>query len=71
MTGSAVAPAGCHLGGGQVLVVIAGNQRLVLALLARRLRWAAGSRRDVALAGAWLLLTGRLLRGAGLTVGRA
>ena len=62
---------GCHPGGGKALVVIAGNQRLVLALLARRLRRAAGSSRDVALAGAWLLLTGRLLRSAGLILGRA
>ncbi len=51
---------GCRPGGGKVLVVIAGNQRLVLALPAR-LRRAADRRRDVALAGAWLLLTGRLL----------
>src|SRR5262249_62006351 len=35
---------GCHPGGGKVLVVIAGNQRLVLALLARRLR--QGARRS-------------------------
>src|SRR5208337_5082453 len=49
--------ADCHPGGGKALVIIAGNQRLVLAL-ARRLRRAAGSSRDVALAGAWLLLTG-------------
>src|SRR5207302_366438 len=48
---------------------IAENQRLVLALLARRLRRAAGS--SVALVGAWLLLTGRLRRSAGLTLGRA
>ena len=48
---------GCHPGGGKVLVVLAGNQRLVLALL-------PGRSRDVALAGAWLVLTGRLLRGA-------
>src|SRR5207249_756268 len=51
---------GCRPGGGKVLVVIAGSQRLVLALPAR-LRRAAGRRRDVALAGAWLVLTGRLL----------
>ena len=62
---------GCHPGGGKVLVVIAGNQRLVLALLARRLRRAAGRSRDVALAGAWLLLTGRLPRSAGLISGSA
>ena len=36
--------AGCHLGGGQVLVVIAGNERLVLALLARRFGRAGGQR---------------------------
>src|SRR5262249_43146938 len=59
------------LRGGQVLVVIAENQRLVLALLTRCLRRAARGSCDVPLAGAWLLLTGRLLRGAGLTVGRA
>jgi len=49
--------AGCHLGGGKALVVIAGNERLVLALLARRRRRAVGSR-DAALAGARLRLTG-------------
>src|SRR5207244_12090384 len=47
-------------GGGKVLVVCAVNQRLVLSLPAR-CRRAAGRRRDVALAGAWLVLTGRLL----------
>jgi hypothetical protein len=58
--------AGCHLGGGKALVVIAGNERLVLALLARRLRRPTGSSRN-ALAGAWLRLTGRLPPGARLT----
>src|SRR5215831_6274535 len=62
---------GRHLGGGQALVVIAGNHRLALALLARRLRRAAGSRRGASLAGAWLPLTGRLLPGDGLILGRA
>jgi hypothetical protein len=63
-------PGRCHPGGGQVLVVIAETQQLVRALLAG-LRRAAGSSRDAALAGAWPLLTSRLLRGAALTVGRA
>jgi hypothetical protein len=52
---------GCHPGGGKALVVLAGNPRLVLALLARRRRRTAGRSRDVALAGARLPLTGRLL----------
>jgi hypothetical protein len=54
-------PGGCHPDGGKVL---AGNQRLVLALLTRRLQRAAGSSRAGALAGAWLVLTARLLRSA-------
>jgi hypothetical protein len=47
----------CHLGGGQAPAVIAGNQRLVLTLLARCLRRAGGASRGAALAGAWLRLT--------------
>src|SRR5205807_2493572 len=64
-------PGGCHPRGGQALVVIAGNQRLVLALLARRVRRAAGGSCAVAMAGAWLVRVGRTLPGAGLIVGRA
>src|SRR5262249_48961540 len=60
----------CHRGGGQALVVIAGNERPVLALLARRLRRAAGASCDAALAGARLRLAGRLPPGAWLTWGR-
>ena len=62
---------GCHPGGGKALVVIAGNPRLVLALLARCRRRAASSSRNIALAGAGLLLTCRLLRSAGLILGSA
>jgi len=62
---------GRHLGGGKAFVVIAENQRLVLALLARCLRRAARSSGDAPLAGAWSLFTGCLLRGAGLNVGTA
>ncbi len=63
-------PGDRYLRGGQILVVVAVDERLVLALLARRLRRAAGTSRDAALAGAWLLLTGRLPPGAGLILGR-
>ena len=61
----------CQPGGGKALVVLAGNPRLVPALLTRCLRRAAGRSRDVALAGARLPLTGRLLRSAGLIAGSA
>jgi hypothetical protein len=53
------------------LVIIAGNDRLVLALLVRRLRRASSTSRGAALAGAWLRLAGRLRPGAGLTSGGA
>jgi hypothetical protein len=50
--------AGGHPGGRKALIITAGNQRLILALPAHRLRQAAGSSRDVSLAGAWFLLAG-------------
>ena len=61
----------CQPGGGKDLVVLAGNPRLVPALLTRCLRRAACRSPDVALAGARLPLTGRLLRGAALISGSA
>jgi hypothetical protein len=60
-----------HPRGRQVLIVIAGTQRLVPAVPARRLRRAAGRSRDAAPAGAWPLPAGRRPRGARLTPGRA